>query len=340
VHQVSETKVARNDSWNDGLLSIIDKVELAFTGPANPECEVSVGLFKLRIPAFPIEVVREAVLNAVTHRDYSDPGEVLIRHTHRELVITSPGGFLEGITLQNILGHEPMARNRSLSEAFEKLGLVERAGMGRRRIFIPMLEFGKRIPTYEDGTNRVTLRMFDGTFDERMAILVAKWRSEGKELDLDSLLLLSFLRDHAFIDTSAASALLQVNRDTARGILDQMAQAKTGILERKGNTKAATFHLNKSVARDLLGRAGYTQLKGIDPIRYREMVREHVIHHGMINAQECRELLGLGESSTAKVDVSRLLAEWSGEDGFLKKVGTRGRGVHYLPRETGEVAGE
>lgn len=180
VHEVSETEVARNDSYRVGLLQIVEVIEQVFSGPTNPEHELSVGLFKLRIPAFPIDVVREAVLNALTHRDYTNENETLVRHAQREL----------------------------------------------------------------------------------------------------------------------------------------------------------TIHLNKSVAKDLLGRSSYTRFKGIDPIRYREMVREYVQQHGRITSQECRELLGLGESGTAKVEVSRLLKEWSGEAGFLKKIGTRGRGVYYLPSDS------
>lgn len=321
VYQTSETEVGRNDSFQCGLLQILERLAQTFTGPANPEQEVGVGLFKLRIPAFPVDVVREAVLNAVTHRDYGDPGEVLIRHTTRELVVTSPGGFLEGITPQNILRHEPVARNRVLAQAFEKLGLVERAGMGRRRIFIPMLEYGKRIPEYESNGGRVILRVFDGAFDERMAVLVAKWRGVGREVDLDGLLILSFLREYAFIDAARAAQLLQLPREDARGILDRFSQPRSGILERRGKTNAATYHLSKAVAQDLLGKAAYTKTRGTDPIRYAEMVRQFVEDHGSITPQECRELLGLGESRTAKVDVSRYFKQWSGPSGFLRREG-------------------
>jgi len=94
VHQPSETKVARNDQWRVGLLQIIEKIENIFSSPINPEEEIQVGLFNLRIPAFPLDVVREVVLNAVTHRDYTNPGEVLIRHAAQELIVTSPGGFI------------------------------------------------------------------------------------------------------------------------------------------------------------------------------------------------------------------------------------------------------
>ncbi len=312
-------------------MQILERIEQVFSSPLNPEQEVSVGLFKLRIPAFPLEVVREGVLNAVTHRDYSDPGEVLMRHTPRELVITSPGGFLAGITPKNILRHEPVARNRALAESFEKLGLVERAGMGRRQIFIPLLEYGKRIPEYESDGSQVTLRVLDGAFDERLAVLVANWRQDGREIDLDGLLLLTYLREHAYIDSTTASEMLQLSQETARGVLDRYAQPHTGFLERRGRTKAVTYHLNKAVARDLLGRTAYTKTKGVEPIRYREMVREYVANHGSIAPRECRELLGLGESQSARVEVSRYLKAWSGPDEFLRREGNPPN-VRYFSR--------
>lgn len=332
VHEISDTEVARNDSYRSGLLNILERVEQAFTGPANPEQELTVGLFKLRIPAFPIEVVREAVLNAVTHRDYTNPGEALIRHTNRELVVTSPGGFLADITPRNILRHEPISRNKTLAEAFEKLRLVERAGVGRRRIFVTMLSYGKRIPQYETDGVRVTLRIFDGTFDQRMASLVAQWKQQGRDIDLDALLVLAFLREHAFVDTLSASELLQLPRDAARAMLDQLAQPRTGILERRGKTKAATYHLTKGVAKDLFGKAAYTRTRGLNPIRYAEMVKVFVADHGSITPQECRELLGLGESQSARVEVSRYLTRWSGEGGFLRREG-KPPTVRYFPNQ-------
>ena len=331
VHMISETDVVRNDIYQAGLLSTIERIEQTFTGPVNPEHEMTVGLFKLRIPAYPIEVIREAVLNAVTHRNYTDPGEVLIRHADRELVITSPGGFLAGITPANILRREPIQRNKTLAEAFQKLRLVERAGVGRRRIFIPLLEYGKRTPEYETDGLRVTLRIFNGTFDERMAGLAARWKQQGHEIDLDGLLVLAFLRENAFIDTLTASELLQFPRDAVRGVLDQLAQPRTGILERRGKTKAATYHLAKGVAKDLLGKAAYTRTRGLNPIRYAEMVKAFVADHGEITPQECRELLGLGESQSARVEVSRYLRKWSGKDGFLIKEGKPPK-VRYFPK--------
>ena len=166
---------------------------------------------------------------------------------------------------------------------------------------------------------------------------MARWRGEGREIGLDGLLILSFLRDHAFIDTLSAAKLLQLPREEARAALDRLAQPGTGFLERKGGTRAATFHLTKGVARDLLGKASYTRTRGLNPIRYAEMVRAFVLDHGSITPRECRELLGLGESQSARAEVSRYLKHWCGEGGFLYREGKPPK-VCYFPRgrEQGE----
>ena len=332
VHQISETKVARNDLWRMSLLQIIEKLEGIFSSPVNPEEEIPVGLFRLRIPAFPIEVVREVILNAVTHRDYSQPSDVLIRHSLHELAVTSPGGFIGGITLHNILRHEPVARNRTLANAFLKLRLVQSAGTGRNKIFIPMLQYGKRIPRYEADEFHVTLKIYNGAFDHSMARLIAEWHSHGKDIGLDGLMILTYLKGHRYIRTSDAEKLLQLDRDQTLGILDQMSDPKRGILERKGHTHEATFYLTKAVAKDLIGKAGYSTAKGIDGARYPEIVRGFVEDHGSISNKECRQLLGLGDSPSAQVEASRYLKLWSGPEGFLTAEGNPPK-RRYLLRE-------
>ncbi len=321
VHQTSETTVSRNNLWNLGLLQVIENLESIFSSPINPEEEIEVGLTKIRIPAFSLEAVREAVLNAVTHRDYTNPGEVLIRHLPTRLVVTSPGGFIGGITPKNILTHESVQRNRTLANAFVQLRLVESAGVGRSRIFGSMLNYGKRIPQYEADEYQVTLTIYDGAFDRRMASMIAKWTSEGVEIGLPELLVLSYLRDNPYLDTLAAAELLQVSPDQALRTLDQMILSRWGILERKGHTRMATFFLTRRVAKDLIGKAGYTRIRGIETSQFPAVVREHLRYHGSINNAEVRELLNLGNSRSASVEASRYLKLWSGADGFLTREG-------------------
>jgi ATP-dependent DNA helicase RecG len=122
-------------------------------------------------------------------------------------------------------------------------------------------------------------------------------------------------------------------REQARSVLDRLAQPEAGFLERKGRTKAATYHLTKGAAKELLGKAAYTKTRGLDPIRYAEMVKAFVADHGSITPRECRELLGLGESDSARVEASKYLRLWSAETGFLQRLGTRGPKVRYTFRQ-------
>lgn len=321
VHQRNDTAAARNDQWRVGMLLALERVEQAFSGPGNPEEEISVGLFKLRVPAFPLDSVRETVLNALTHRDYADPGEVLIRHTPREVVVSSPGGFVGGITVENFLRHEPVARNRTLADALVRLRLVEAAGMGRRRIWVQALSLGKPAPRAESDGSRVTLRLFNTGCDAAMAGLVSRLNQEGRDVGLDTLLVLSHLREHPYVDADEAAGLLQVSADDARRLLDEMGPSGLGLLERKSHTRSATFHLTKGIARELLGKVAYTRTRGLNPIRYAELVREYLHDHPSISNREVRELLGLGESATAQVEASRYLRKWSGSAGFLRADG-------------------
>jgi len=94
------------------------------------------------------------------------------------------------------------------------------------------------------------------------------------------------------------------------------------------DARAATFALSKAVARELTGRVSYSKAKGIEPERYEATVRQFVAHHGSITSAECRELLGLGDSQSARVQVSRYLTRWSGQGGFLRRTGVRSRTVY------------
>jgi len=328
VYQTSDTSVARNDQMRLALLNVLEIIETSFSGASNPEQELSVGFFKVRIPAFPLDVVREAVLNAVTHRDYTVSEEVFIKHRLHELTVSSPGAFIGGVTPNNILRHDPVARNKTLADALLKMRLVESAGTGARRMFSTVLQYGKKAPEYEVDEWRVKLHIYDGNFDERMARMVVAWREKGREPLLDELLILSFLREHPSIDTRSAASLLQLGIEEARSMLEVMTTATPALLERQGRTRAATFALSKAVARELTGRVSYSKTRGIEPERYEATVRQFVAHHGSITPAECRELLGLGDSQSAKVQVSKYLARWSSPEGFLKRTGISPRTVY------------
>jgi hypothetical protein len=176
----------------------------------------------------------------------------------------------------------------------------------------------------------VELRVPDGAYDEKMAGLVAQWQREGREIDLDALLILTFLKEQRYIDSAQAAELLQLSRDHTMAILDRLSHPDRGILERRGETRTATFHLTKHVAKILLSKAAYTRTRGVEKARYADLVRQFVTHHGSITPAEIRDLLGLGDSQSARVQTSRMCREWSGPLGFLRLEGTTPRHRYVL----------
>jgi len=73
----------------------------------NREEEVQFGLFRVAIPMYSETAFREALVNALTHRDYTRRGAIYVRWSEEQLEVSSPGGFPEGIRLDNLLVAAP-----------------------------------------------------------------------------------------------------------------------------------------------------------------------------------------------------------------------------------------
>jgi len=327
----SPTEIQR-ELLKQPILAMLDRMtEVLLLPEYNPVQQLAVDLFILEIPRYPKEVLRESLLNAIVHRDYTEQGQPYVRLEKEELTISNPGGFIGGITPKNILTHEARQRNKRLAELVEKSRLVERAGIGRRRIFIPMLAFGKRMPRYTSDEHTVALTLFDGSFNENVARYVGRKRKEGVQFEMVDLILLNYLADRDSIDVRDASEICQREPDDMRKILDDLTSPAKKLLEKRGG-KRATYHLDRAVAVELLGKARYSQLKDIEAVRFPEMIRQYVAIHGSINNKESRELLKLGDSPSAVVNASEILRELSGPNGFLDAVEGKRKKRRYVLR--------
>lgn len=119
------------------------------------------------IPTFNEAVIREAVLNAIAHRDYSIGSEVVIKQYPKKMVISNPGGFPKGVTLDNLLTVNSTPRSRLMAEVLEKTGLVERSGQGVDKIFSITLAEGKPEPDYKDSDNYQVALKLDGNVTDK-----------------------------------------------------------------------------------------------------------------------------------------------------------------------------
>lgn len=111
------------------LLQTFEKVDLLFKSRI-VEQELQIGMFRVPIPNYEKDAFREGFVNALVHRDYFRVGAVQVQLQKTALSISSPGGFLEGISPDNILTASPTPRNVLLAEAAKRIGLAERTGRG------------------------------------------------------------------------------------------------------------------------------------------------------------------------------------------------------------------
>lgn len=109
---------------------------------------------------FAIEAVREAVVNALVHRDWTRPAEVEIVNYSDRLIVTSPGALQNSMTVEKMLAGQRSARNPVVMEVMRDYGYVEQRGMGVRRKIVPLTkEFTGRDARFEatDDYVRVSL---------------------------------------------------------------------------------------------------------------------------------------------------------------------------------------
>ena len=293
--------VAFNEFRRFPLLKALDWLETNFR-PYNPEREIQVGLFRVPIPKVDMGAFREAVANALVHRDYHRLNAVHVRLDDDGLTISNPGGLVEGVTLGNLLTTEPRPRNRTLADAMKRIGIVERSGRGVDKIYRGMLRFGRPEPDYSrtDG-NSVVLRLETVAADEVFLKLVVdqEGRQGGAPLPIDSLIALAALREHKRLDAETLAQHIQHEVARARRTLERLVEA--GLVQAHGNTRGRSYTLSAGMYRSQGEQVAYTRQVGFSSLQHEQMVLSHVRHHGSIRRGEAMELCHLSGDQAQKL---------------------------------------
>ena len=272
VFQVLEgTEVKNNDDFVLPLLQTIERLNNNLEA-RNPEEEIQMGLFRMSIPEFDKRAIREALVNAFSHRDYSKMGRVRVTVNDDGLTIANPGGFIEGVSINNLLTAEPHGRNPQLADALKRIGLAERTGRGIDRIFEGSLLFGRPLPDYTASTS-VTVSLFiqRSKPDKQIAQLVSNEQNRlGRPLSLNSLLVLNTLKDLPKSSVSQIAEAINISEIAIKAILDNYIGA--GIVEGFGNGKNKTYILSPKVYRTQAAKIGYVRQIDIDETRYPELI--------------------------------------------------------------------
>ncbi|WP_027481378.1 ATP-binding protein [Deinococcus pimensis] len=213
---------------------------------------VQVGLFRIEVWDYDEVVYREAILNALAHRDYQLRDVVHVHHYPDRLEISNPGGFPGGITPSNILRHQPKRRNPLLAEALARLGFVERAGVGVDKMYQLMLRHGKEPPEFTTYPDAVTLTLHNPGFDAEFVRFVARKQEEMQSLNLDMLIVLSLLGREREASRAELARALQLPEERTPRLLATMEER--GLIARAGRGPS-TRYLLSDAARSALGGA-------------------------------------------------------------------------------------
>ncbi|MCP4601626.1 MAG: hypothetical protein GY847_14125 [Proteobacteria bacterium] len=310
-----------NESLHTPLLAALERVEDRFSF-RNEEKEVQAGLFRLPVPDFSPEGFREAVNNAVLHRDLTRLGAVYIQWHSDHLLITNPGGFPEGITPRNILTHEPKPRNPRLAEAAGRLGLIEQTGRGVDKIFMGQLRYGRPAPDYDrSGSDGVRVVLVGGTPSLAFTAFVYEQDQGGAPLTLDQLMVLSTLYHERRIDAEVTAILIQKGVAQARSVLEGLHEQ--GFIEARGEKRGRAYHLSSELYRRFGGTAAYVRAKGFDDVQKRQMVLSALDAEGKITRNQVMELCLLNGPQAY-----RLLKKMCDND-ELEMIGKR-KSAHYV----------
>ncbi len=334
VHEVafqvlSGQKVEVNDFFRWPLLRLFDELLARFRA-RNREEELLVGILRVGVPDYAPAAFREGVANALIHRDYTRLGAMHVQWHDDRIEVANPGGFPEGVRLDNLLVTQPRPRNPLLADAFKRAGVVERTARGIDTIFYEQLRNGRPAPDYgRSGESGVVLVLPGGEANLEFARLVAEESQSGRALSLDDLLLLNHLWIERRLATAEAAALIQKPESEARARLQRLVEA--GLAEPRGERKGRTWHLSAAAYRRLGERAGYVRQRGFEPLQQEQMVLQYVAKHGRITRREAMELCQLSPDQAKRV-LARLV-----ERGEIRQHGKR-RGAHYglPPKDMGE----
>lgn len=103
---------------------------------------------------YPLDAVREAVINAVCHRDYASTANVQVRIFDNALEVWNPGVLPSGLTVSDLKKeHESIPRNKSIARAFFLIRFIEQFGTGTRRIFQDCRDAGLPAPEFKSRPN-------------------------------------------------------------------------------------------------------------------------------------------------------------------------------------------
>jgi len=317
---LSGLSVQVNEFYRWPLFRLAEEMLARFRA-RNSEEEIHWGLLRVPVPAYSEVAFREALANALIHRDYTVRGAVHVLWGDDAIVVSSPGGLPPGIRVDNLLVVLPRPRNPLLADAFKRAGIVERTGRGVNRMFEAQLRFGRQAPDYGRTSEAGVVAVLPGgAADLRLTRYVLELDRAGRPLSLAELQVLTELLRERRLSAEEIARLVQRTQSESRTLLARMVER--GFVEARGERKGRTYHLSAPVYRSLDEAGEYVRVRSYEPLQQEQMVLSYVDAHGRITRSQAAELCALDPQQAGRL-LRRLVTA-----GALVLRGER-RGAYY-----------
>nr|EES53630.1 MAG: putative transcriptional regulator [Leptospirillum ferrodiazotrophum] len=317
--ELPDTQVVVNDFFRWPLLRVMDELLGRFRARYR-ETEIQVGFKRVGIPDYSEKAFREAVANALIHRDYTRLNAVYIQWRKDRLEISSPGGLPEGVSMETLLVTAPHPRNPKLADAFKRAGYVERTARGIDTIFFEQLRNGRAVPSYDRTTSTDVVLVLSGEPPDLSFVrMLTEEGLAGRSLDLDDLLILRAWWDGGTLSLEDAARIVQ---KSSREI-----QGKVNDLKRR-NLQSKRIELSANDRLELKDQAFIT-VRSPSRITHetRKGLEEKLLafaeKEGSISRAKATSLLQIKSHQAYRL-IQQLV-----EEGKLRKIGEVGRAVQY-----------
>ncbi len=192
---------------------------------------------------YPLEALREIVLNMIVHRDYMHHGDSVIKIFDDRIEFYNPGQLPEGITVDDLLkgSYVSDCRNKLIAFAFKEIGWIEKYGSGIRRILKAFLDHGCRKPVFENFQQGFRVIVYSRQkVGERVGEKVGERVGENLTENQDKIIKLILMKNR--ISARELSVELGISQ---RKIEENISKLKEkGILQRIGPAKGGYWKIN------------------------------------------------------------------------------------------------
>jgi len=185
---------------------------------------------------YPLEAVREAITNAVAHRDYFTTGNVQVRIFDDRLEVWNSGSLPEGMTIEDLKGkHKSRPQNPSLARLLFLIGYIEQWGSGTNKMIELCDQSGLPEPKFEEEAGNFVV-----TFQKSK---LTEGRLEQSDLNDRQKKAIKYLQEHKKITSGSYQELNNTSARTARRDLSNLVEKE--LLERRGKGQSIHYILKE-----------------------------------------------------------------------------------------------